>query len=72
MFINLFDYIMLMVVMVMSRNIVSYTVCMFYVLCKIIITSQLNKLMYFSYSDIIISVYGITFINNSIINNKII
>ena len=54
--------------MVMSRDIVSYVTCMFYFLCEIIITTKNNKFIYFSYIDTIISVYGIMFLSNGIIN----
>ena len=63
---------MFIIVMVMSRDIVSYIICMFYFLCEIIIIIKINKFIYFSYIDIIISVYGIMFINNNIINKIII
>ena len=69
---NLFNYIMFRLVMVVSRNIVIYITCMFYVLCKITIDIKIIKFLYFSYSDTIISVYGIMFINNNTINKIII
>ena len=56
----------------MSCDIVSYVICMFYFLCEIIISIKINKLFKFSYIDITISVYGIMFINNNIINKFII
>ena len=65
-FIHLVNYSLFIIVMFMSRNIVSCYICMFYVLCNIVIIIKLNKFMYFSYSDIIISVYGIMCINNTI------
>ena len=58
--------------MVMSRNIVSYIVCMFYVLCEITIIVKINKFIYLCYIDITISVYCIMFSNNSIINKNMI
>ena len=54
--------------MIMSREIVSYVTRMFYVLCGISITIKINKFVYFSYIDIIISVYGIMSINNDTID----
>ena len=64
-------YVMLTIVMVMSRGVVSYVICMFYVLCKMIIIININKLIYFSYIDTIISVYGIMLIDNNITNTII-
>ena len=58
--------------MAMYRNIVSYITCMVYVLCKIIIIININKFVYFSYIDVIISVYGIVCVNNNIINHIVI
>ena len=63
MFDNLLNYIMIIVVMAMSRDIVSYVTCRFYVLCEIPITIKLNKFICFSYIDIIIIVYGSMVIN---------
>ena len=56
----------------MSRDIVSCVTCVFYFLWGIIIIIKINKLIYFSYIGIIISVYGIMFINSDIINKMII
>ena len=56
----------------MSRGVVSYVICMFSFLCEIVIVIKINKFIYFSYIDIIISVYGIMFIYNDIINQIII
>ena len=58
--------------MAMSRDIVSYVMCMFCFLCEITIIIKINKFIYFSYIDIIISVYGIMFIINNIINKIIV
>ena len=58
--------------MAMSRNIVSYFICMVYFLCKLVIILKTNKLIYVSYIEITISVYGIRFICNNSINNIII
>ena len=66
MFTNLFNYIMLTLVMFMSCGIVSYVICMFYVLCKIAIIIEIGKFIYFRYIDNTISVYGIMFINSNI------
>ena len=63
---------MFIIVRVVSRDIVSYVTCMFYFLCEIAITIKIYKFMYFSYIDIIISVYGAKVINNDIINKHII
>ena len=68
MFINLLNYIMFIIATVMSCDIVSDIVCMLCFLCKIIITLKINKFNYSSHIDIITSVYGIMFIDNSIIN----
>ena len=54
--------------MVMSRGIVSYIICMLYVIFKITTVIKINKLIYFSYIGIIIRVYGIMFIANDIVN----
>ena len=56
----------------MSRDIVSYVICVLCFLCEIIIIITINKISYFSYIDITISVYGIMIINNDIINKIII
>ena len=56
----------------MSRNMVCYIICMFYFLCEIVTISITNKLIAFSDVAIIISVYGIMFINYYIINKTII
>ena len=69
---NFLDYIMFIIVMVMSRDIVSYVICMFYFLCEILIITKINKFINLSYTDIIISVYGITCIGSNIINKHII
>ena len=45
---------------------------MFDFLYKISIIIKMNKFIYFSYIDIIISVYGIMFIINNIINKIIV
>ena len=57
--------------MVMSRNIVSYIICVFY-FCEIIITIKINKFIHFSYIDVIISVYAIMLISDNIINKVIV
>ena len=53
---NFINCIMLIIVMIMSRDIVSYVIRMFYLLCEIVITIEASKFMYSSYIDIIISV----------------
>ena len=62
---------MFIIATVMSRNIVSFTHCMFY-FSSIDIIMRINKLMYFSYIGIIISVYGIMLFNNNIMNTIVI
>ena len=52
----------------MYRTIVSYIFCMLYFLRKRTIIIKISKSTYFSYIDIIISVYGIMFINTNIID----
>ena len=68
--INSVSYIMSISVMVMSSDIISYVICVFGFLCEISITLKLNKFSYFSFIDIIISVYGIMFIHNDTINQS--
>ena len=51
------------IIVTLSRNIVSYIICIVYFLCKIIITIKSNKLIYCSDIDSVIGVYGIMFIN---------
>ena len=68
MFINFSNCIMFIIVMVMSRNVISYSTCMFYFLCEMIIVIKIGKFIYFSYIGIIISVYGVMFLNNRIVN----
>ena len=51
----LLNYIMLIIVRVMSCDIVSYITCVFYFLCKIIVTIKTNKFIYFSYIVSVIS-----------------
>ena len=68
MLVNFVNYIMFILVMVMSHDIVSYTICMFEFLCKITTVIQISKFVYFSYIGITISVYGIMFIDSGIIN----
>ena len=63
-----FSYIMFIIVMGMSCDIISGIICMFYFLCKIVVIIEISKLIYFSYSVRIISVNGITFIDNNIIS----
>ena len=46
MFINFLNYIMLIIVMVMSRSSVSFIVCMFYFPGKVIIIITNNKFIY--------------------------
>ena len=62
---NLFNYIMFILVMVMSRDIVNYVNCMLYVLCEITIIIKLNNFIYLNYNGIITSVYGIMFISKT-------
>ena len=54
---------MFIIVMVMSRDIVIYITCMFYFFWEVITTIKSKQFIYFSYIDIIISVYSIMFIN---------
>ena len=54
--------------MVMSRGIVSYVTCVFYFPCEIIIIIKINKFIYLSYIDIIISVYCTMLIDSNITN----
>ena len=63
MFVHYFIYTMYIIVMIMSRDIVSCVICMFFFPCEII-----NKFIYFSYIDITSRVYGIVLINNDIID----
>ena len=63
---------MFKIVMVMSCGIVNYITCMFYFLCEIVITIQINRFIHFSYIDTTISVYGIMLTDNNIINMIII
>ena len=72
MLIKSLNYIMFIIVMVMSRDIVSYVICIFDVIWEITMTIQINKLIYFNYIDITISLYGIMCINNNIISKSII
>ena len=65
---SLFNYIMFIIVMVMSCDIFNDITCMFYTLCKIIVTIKINKFIYFSYTVCTISVNGIVLINNNVIN----
>ena len=52
----LLNYIMFIIVMAMSCDMVRYITCMFYPLCKITVTIKSNKFIYFSYIVCIISV----------------
>ena len=45
------NYIMFIIVTVVSRDIVSYVSCMLYFLCEIVIIIQMNKCIYFRYID---------------------
>ena len=55
----------------MSRDIVSYVICMFYFFCEVTVTIKINMFAYLSYIGTTISVYGIMFFNNDIINKII-
>ena len=59
---NLFNYIMFIIVMVMSCDIVSYIICMFYFICKEISSLKFISLCICGYIDIIISVCGFMFV----------
>ena len=62
----LFNYIMLIIVLVVSCGIISGTVFMVF-LCKIIVNIEINQVFfYFSYIVSVIRVKGTMFINNSI------
>ena len=52
----------------MSCGVVSYIICMFYNLCKIVVIVRINKFICFSYIINIISVTGIMLISNNIIS----
>ena len=49
MFINLFNYIMFIIVMVMSCDIISYITCIMYFLCKILIVCGITCIFSFNY-----------------------
>ena len=66
----LLNDIMFSIVMAMSCDIVSYITCMFYFLCKTIVTIQINKFIYFGCIVSTISVNDIMLIKNNIINQK--
>ena len=68
MFINLLNCIMVIIVMVMSRGIVSHVICMFYFLCERIAIIKVNKSICFSYIGIHIRVNCVMFIDSNIIN----
>ena len=69
--INLLNYLMFIIVINMSRNIVSYITCMLYVLCKQLSYLKISGLFHFSDIGIIVSVHGIMFVNYHIINQII-
>ena len=71
MFMYIFNHIMLIIVMVMSCDIISDIMCMFYFLCEIIVIIKINQFIYFSYIVSIISVNDTVFINSSTISKII-
>ena len=68
----LFNYSMLILVMVMSCDIVRDTNFMFYFICKITVIIKINTFIYFSYIVSISSVNGIMLINSNLISKIII
>ena len=71
MFMYLVNNITFIIVMVMSCDMVSGTISMFYLLCKTIVIINISKFIYFSYIVSIISVNCIVPINTNIINTNI-
>ena len=65
----LFNYIVFVIVMVMSCGIVSDITCIIYFLCKILLVCGIKCIISFTYVVCIISVNGITLIDSSIISN---
>ena len=53
---NLLNYIMFIIVMVMSRDIVSYITSVIYVRCKMVTITKHHKFIYYGDIDVIISV----------------
>ena len=72
MLINLFNYIMFIIVMDMYCDIVSYITCAIHCLCKILIVCGIKCIIILGYIVCIISVNGIMFITNNIISKLII
>ena len=66
--ISSFDYIMFVIVMAMSCDIVSDIAFMFYFLCKILVISNIQQINSFTYIVCLISVCGIMLISNNIIS----
>ena len=64
--------LIVIIVIAMSRNVISHIVCMFYSLCKVIAIIETSKFLYFSDIAIIISVYSNMFINYYATNTNMI
>ena len=71
MFMYLFNYSLLIIVMVMPCGVIGYIMFKFYFLCKTVVTIKINKFMYLSYIVSISNVNGTMFINNNIISKLI-